>query len=46
LRNYDRKVMELIHVDDFATHELGTNGSASLRVNVQIAPDAVVEATL
>ncbi|MFO1426586.1 MAG: acyl-CoA dehydrogenase [Steroidobacteraceae bacterium] len=24
LRDYDRKVMELIHVDDFAPHELGT----------------------
>jgi len=24
LREYDRKVMELIHVDDFAQHELGT----------------------
>ncbi|NDE00639.1 MAG: hypothetical protein EBZ91_02550, partial [Gammaproteobacteria bacterium] len=46
LRGYDRKVMELIHVDDFATHELGTHGAASLRVNVQIAPDAVLEATL
>jgi len=46
LRDYDRKVMELIHVDDFATHELGTHGAPSLRVNVQIASDAVVEATL
>lgn len=26
LRDYDRKVMELIHVDDFAAHELGTHG--------------------
>ena len=25
LRDYDAKVMELIHVDDFAPHELGTN---------------------
>jgi hypothetical protein len=24
LRDYDRKVMDLIHVDDFAPHELGT----------------------
>ena len=46
LRDYDRKVMELIHVDDFATHELGTNGAASLRVNVQIAADTPAEATL
>ena len=23
LREYDRKVMDLIRVDDFATHELG-----------------------
>jgi hypothetical protein len=38
--------MELIHVDDFATHELGTNGTASLQVNVQIAADTVVEAEL
>jgi len=26
LREHDRKIMELIHVDDFAPHELGTNG--------------------
>ena len=25
LREYDRKVMDLIHVDDFAQHELGTH---------------------
>ena len=24
LRDYDRKVMDIIHVDDFASHELGT----------------------
>jgi len=33
LRNYDRKVMDLIHVDDFAPHELGTNGKPRLRVD-------------
>jgi len=26
LREHDRKIMELIHVDDFAPHDLGTNG--------------------
>jgi acyl-CoA dehydrogenase len=25
LRDYDARVMELIHVDDFAPHELGTH---------------------
>ncbi len=28
LRDYDRKVMELIHVDDFAPHELGTQSAS------------------
>jgi len=28
LRDYDRKVMELIRVDDFEMHELGTQGEA------------------
>jgi acyl-CoA dehydrogenase len=27
LREYDRKVMDLIHVDDFAQHELGTQAA-------------------
>ena len=27
LRDYDRKVMDLIHVDDFAQHELGTQAA-------------------
>jgi acyl-CoA dehydrogenase len=31
LRDYDRKVMELIHVDDFAPHELGTMAAAPPR---------------
>ena len=34
LRAYDRKVMELVHVDDFAPHELGTNGKPRLRIDV------------
>ncbi len=29
LRDYDRKVMELIHVDDFAPHELGVQAQPS-----------------
>ncbi len=36
LREYDRKVMELVHVDDFASHELGTEGKARLQVNLQV----------
>lgn len=36
LRAYDRKVMDLIHVDDFAPDELGTRASAALRENVDI----------
>ena len=31
LRDYDRKVMELIHVDDFEPHELGTQAAAPPR---------------
>ncbi len=27
LREYDRKVMEIIHVDDFESHELAAGGS-------------------
>ena len=34
LRSYDRKVMELIHVDDFAAHELGTNGKPRPRTDL------------
>lgn len=30
LREYDRKVMNLIHVDDFASHELGTRARPEL----------------
>ena len=39
LRDYDRKVMELIHVDDFAPDELGTQRAAPPRSveNVQVA---------
>jgi acyl-CoA dehydrogenase len=29
MRDYDRKVMELVHVDDFEAHELGTLSQAS-----------------
>ena len=36
LRNYDRKVMDLIHVDDFAPHELGTNGKPRLRIDTPV----------
>jgi acyl-CoA dehydrogenase len=36
LREYDRKVMDLVHVDDFAPHELGTDGRARLQVNLQV----------
>ena len=37
LRDYDRKVMDLIHVDDFAPHELGTNGKPKLKVDLQVS---------
>jgi acyl-CoA dehydrogenase len=42
LRDYDRKVMELIHVDDFAMHELGvqaqpTADAATGRASMQVA---------
>jgi acyl-CoA dehydrogenase len=29
LREYDRKVMEIVHVDDFAPHELGAGATAA-----------------
>jgi hypothetical protein len=32
LAEYDRKVMDIVNVDDFAAHELGTQGS--LRVEL------------
>jgi hypothetical protein len=32
LAEYDRKVMDIVNVDDFAPHELGTNGG--LRVEL------------
>jgi acyl-CoA dehydrogenase len=35
LAEYDRKVMDIVNVDDFAPHELGTNGSqGTLRVEL------------
>ncbi|MBM4216844.1 MAG: acyl-CoA dehydrogenase, partial [Gammaproteobacteria bacterium] len=34
LRAYDRKVMELINVDDFAPHELGTHGKPRPRIDL------------
>jgi acyl-CoA dehydrogenase len=42
LRDYDRKVMDLIHVDDFAPHELGVQAqpepdSQTARANMQVA---------
>jgi len=36
LRDYDRKVMDLINVDDFESHELGTQALPSAR-SVQVA---------
>lgn len=32
LRDYDRKVMDIIHVDDFAMHELGVQSAADAAV--------------
>jgi acyl-CoA dehydrogenase len=32
LAEYDRKVMEIVNVDDFAPHELGTHGAALARL--------------
>lgn len=40
LRAYDRKVMDLIHVDDFAPDELGTRSGAALHVHVTIPEPA------
>ena len=42
LRDYDRKVMDLINVDDFAPHELGTQAEpvphqAAVRSSAQVA---------
>ena len=36
LLDYDRKVMDIIHVDDFAPHELGTNGKPRLRIDTPV----------
>ena len=44
LREYDRKVMELVHVDDFASHELGTEGKARLQVNLQVTESSELSA--
>jgi acyl-CoA dehydrogenase len=42
LRDYDRKVMEIVNVDDFAPHELGTQAepvpqAPTVRSSVQLA---------
>jgi acyl-CoA dehydrogenase len=42
LRDYDRKVMHLIHVDDFAPHELGTQA----RGDTEPARDTDIRATV
>jgi len=34
LREYDRKVMEIIHVDDFESHELAAGGAQDQRLDV------------
>jgi acyl-CoA dehydrogenase len=36
LRAYDHKVMELVHVDDFAPHELGVQGDARVQVSLRV----------
>jgi len=36
LRAYDHKVMELVHVDDFAPHELGVQGDARVQVGLRV----------
>ena len=40
LRDYDRKVMELIRVDDFAPHELGVRAEREREARVEPAPRA------
>jgi len=42
LRAYDRKVMDLIHVDDFAPDELGTQSQPRMQVSLQISEHDVV----
>ena len=37
LREYDRKVMEIIHVDDFAPHELGVQSQPAQVTSVHVA---------
>jgi acyl-CoA dehydrogenase len=37
LRDYDRKVMELIHVDDFEPQELGTQSQPAARSSAHVA---------
>ena len=42
LHAYDRKVMDLIHVDDFAPDELGTQSQPRVRVSLNMdEPDVV-----
>jgi acyl-CoA dehydrogenase len=38
MRDYDRKVMELVHVDDFEPHELGTMSQAEALLADRAAP--------
>ncbi|MGA1422849.1 MAG: acyl-CoA dehydrogenase [Steroidobacteraceae bacterium] len=42
LRAYDRKVMDLIHVDDFAPDELGTQSQPRMQVSLNISEHDVV----
>jgi len=42
LRAYDRKVMDLIHVDDFAPDELGTQSQPRVRVSLNMDEHDVV----
>jgi acyl-CoA dehydrogenase len=42
LRAYDRKVMDLIHVDDFAPDELGTQSQPRMRVSLTMDERDVV----
>jgi acyl-CoA dehydrogenase len=37
LREYDRKVMDIVHVDDFATHELAVQAAPAPVANAQVA---------
>jgi len=44
LLEYDRKVMDLVHVDDFAPHELGTQQEPKLHVHINVDEKPVVPA--